>query len=892
MGIEAGIRLGPYEVVEAIGAGGMGEVYRARDPRMDRFVAIKILPPMFSQHPERLRRFELEARAAGSINHPNLVTVFDAGMHRDTPYIVMEFLEGETLRAKIGRYQVGPAVGGRGLSSSRLSIRKATDYAVQIANGLAAAHERGIVHRDLKPENILVTRDGRVKILDFGLAKQMSLSDEKTELGQTETQETTPGAILGTVGYMSPEQVRGQQVDHRTDIFSLGAILYEMLTGERAFHGPSAADTMSAILHAHPADSETAAEEVSPALRRIVIRSLEKNREERFQSARDLAFALEAVATSSGSSDVRATKRPGLRKRFVIALLIVLIVFIAGMTVAWFLRSRAAAPAATWHLRQLTFESGLESEPSVFPDGQAFVFTCDRNGNRDIYFQRVDGGNPIDLTGDSVADDFEPAISPDGQQIAFRSERDGGGIFLMGATGESVRRLTRAGFNPCWSPDGRTIVFATEDIQSPLARMSVSQLWTVDVASGATTKISSGDAVQPKWSPDGARIVYWAVQRPGSKRSLFTIPAAGGKATQLNDDRFVNWSPAWSPDGKSIIYSSDRGGSTNLWRIDLDADGRAISQPIAITNSPQVNIAPAFSRDGSRLLFSSYTDEARLMRVALDPVTGRFTSQPQRVVGGSRAIYNADISPDGSMLVTNTYGRQEDLFIGKIGGAAGGAITRQLTNDAFKDRLPRWSPDGSRIVFFSDRKGNYDIWWIRPDGSGLQQVSASGAEGFLEPRWSSDGKKIVAYTTLALRPATFDVTGALPAKPQFLPELPKQTGTFYVNSWSRDGKRLAGTIVRPDGSMNGIATFSFDSNRYDIVAETGAYPQWLGDSRTLLFGLDTQYLIDADTKVVRAIGRLPGIDPAFRFLPDTHSNNVYYASRPAEGDIWMLERDR
>jgi len=883
MHIEQKTKLGPYEVVSAIGAGGMGEVYRAHDPRMGRDVAIKILPPSFAQNPDRLRRFELEAQAAGSLNHPNLITVYDAGMHEGSPFIVMELLEGETLREKVGMYQTGSSDLVRSLSS-RLGVRKATEYAIQIANGLAAAHDRGIVHRDLKPDNIFVTRDGRVKILDFGLAKQTSFSEAETEDGQTLSYDTTPGLILGTLGYMSPEQIRGQQIDHRTDLFALGAILFEMVTGQRAFHGASTADTMSAILHAHPTDAASG-EALPPALKRIVNRALEKSREERFQSARDLAFALEAVIESSGTHDYRPTLRSRFTRRLWIAMGSLILVFAAGMAFSHLLRTRGSRRPPTMHLRQLTFEAGAEGDPSVAPDGKAFVFAGAGNGKRDIYYQRAEGGNPIDLTSDNPDDDYEPSISPDGQQVAFRSERGGGGIFVMGATGESVRRLTTFGFNPSWSPDGLKIAFATEDIQNPLARSSVSQLWVVTASSGQTARITAGDAVQPSWSPDGKRIVYWAVQRPGSKRCLFTIPAAGGKAIQLNDDRFVNWGPAWSSDGKAIYFSSNRSGSMNLWRLELNSDGGPAGLPVAVTTSPQSNISPSISRDGSRILFATQGGEARLMRVELDPVSGRFTSTPQRVIGGSRAIYNADLGPDGLTLVTNSYGEQEDLFIGKIGGG----IIRQLTNDAFKDRLPRWSPDGSRIVFFSDRGGKYDVWWIRPDGSGLAQVTAPEDEGFIEPRWSPDSTKIVAYTTTGMRPALFDLKGAIPARPVFLPKPPSTIGVFYVNSWSPDGRRLAGTIMRGDGSMSGVATYSLATGQYDVISERGAYPQWLGDSRTLLFGLDRQSLVDADTKKVTPIGTLPGIDPAFRFLPDTRSRFVYYAVRPSEGDIWMLE---
>ena len=299
--LAAGSRLGPYEILAPIGAGGMGEVYRARDPRLGREVAIKVLPESFAQDADRLKRFEQEARAAGVLNHPNITAVYDIGSAEGAPYIVTELLEGETLRARLG--------------PGALSPRKAIDYAVQIAKGLAAAHEKGIVHRDLKPENLFVTRDGRIKILDFGLAKltQPGEKGEKSE-APTATAGTEPGVVLGTMGYMSPEQVRGHAADARSDIFAFGAILYATLAGQRAFRGDTAADTISAILTREPPDLTQTNRDIHAGLDRIVRHCLEKNPEERFQSAHDIAFALDALTALSSSSGtaIRVGARPRL----------------------------------------------------------------------------------------------------------------------------------------------------------------------------------------------------------------------------------------------------------------------------------------------------------------------------------------------------------------------------------------------------------------------------------------------------------------------------------------------------------------------------------------------------------------------------------------------------
>src|SRR5215475_14281983 len=288
MPLQPGSRLGPYEIVAPIGAGGMGEVYRAKDPRLSRDVAIKVLPASFSQDADRLRRFEQEARAAGVLNHPNITAVHDIGSHDGSPYIVTELLEGETLRSR--------------LSAGAISVRKSIDYAVQIAKGLSAAHEKGIVHRDLKPENVFLTKDGRVKILDFGLAKLKSEQEGESRTDLRTVSGTEPGVVMGTMGYMSPEQVRGRVADRRSDLFAFGTILYEMLSGQRAFRGDTAADTITAILTKEPPDLTQTNQEIHPGLDRIVRHCLEKNPEERFESARDVAFDLEALSTISAPS--------------------------------------------------------------------------------------------------------------------------------------------------------------------------------------------------------------------------------------------------------------------------------------------------------------------------------------------------------------------------------------------------------------------------------------------------------------------------------------------------------------------------------------------------------------------------------------------------------------
>ncbi|PYJ69101.1 MAG: hypothetical protein DME75_11685, partial [Verrucomicrobia bacterium] len=379
MTIASGTHLGPYEIVGPIGAGGMGEVYRARDTRLGRDVAVKVLPHTFSADVDRLRRFEQEACAAGALNHPNILSIYDVGTHDGSPYVVSELLEGETLRQRIG--------------GTALAQRRAIDYALGIVHGLAAAHEKGIVHRDLKPDNIFITKDGRVKILDFGIAKltQADGSQSQTDI-PTRRVDTDPGMVLGTVGYMSPEQVRGRPADHRSDIFSLGAILYEMLSGRRAFHSESAVETMSAILKEDPPDLSETNQRISPALERLVNHCLEKNPEERFHSASDLAFAIEALSgTVSGSGKTITMAMPTIRartrERFIwIAAIAVLLVSAIGLAFAYF--RRVPQEAHTMRFFISPTEQASFSVSAISPDGRRLAISVRDSSGKSLLWLR------------------------------------------------------------------------------------------------------------------------------------------------------------------------------------------------------------------------------------------------------------------------------------------------------------------------------------------------------------------------------------------------------------------------------------------------------------------------------------------------------------------------
>ncbi len=885
MNFTDGTRLGSYEIISRIGAGGMGEVFRARDARIGRDVAIKVLPATFASNPDWLRRFEQEARTAGSLNHPNLVTIFELGTHDGSPFIVMELLEGETLREKLGE----------GEAAHTLPHRKAVDYAFQLASGLAAAHDKGVVHRDLKPENIFVTSDGRLKILDFGLAK---LRDAQGggEDDRTQQRGTAPGTVLGTAGYMSPEQVRGLEVDQRSDIFSFGTIVYEMLAGIRAFRGPSSVETMNAVLHKDPPDFTAAGEHVSPPLERLIRRCLEKERDERFHSARDIAFALDAVSgSSSGAAAPVSRAEPARMRKWTpwVAAALGIVLGLAGSAGIVRLRgnSRPEPPAS---FSQLTYSAGAESEPSLAPDGKTFAFVRVVDGQSDIFVQRIDGQSAINVTKGRLGNESQPAFSPDGSQIAFCScsEKDGG-IFVMGTTGESVRRLTDKGFNPSWSPDGREIVHASEAVRNPRLRTSVSTLSISRVEDGATRLLFKGDAMQPRWSPDGRRIAFWSIDQVGNRevQTIGVKPDDGASLTNVTREPATDWNPVWSADGRSIYFLSDRDGSMNLWRVAIDPERGLPTAPATSARLPAMDVA-FLSSPGSdgRLLYQSATSRGELRHATFDPRTETLRSDAGPLFEGSMLIRAAAISPDGNWIAFNTDGKQEDVFVMR----ADGTDVRQLTRDLARDRGVSWWPDSSRIVFYSNRVDTYEAWSIRPDGSGLTRLTKSpaGDRGNNYPRVSPDGTALAVYSIVS-GGQIVSFVGATPFHaPKTLPPLPGASGSFWPTAWSRDGRRILGTDwARLREGNSGIYVYSFDTNSYDLVHPTCGVGGWLDESRIACIDLVGNFqVVDLRTKAVRSVGRVDSWDPAGAISAQLGygAGDIVYPTLSTEADIWMM----
>lgn len=885
MTIAAGTRLGAYEILAPLGAGGMGEVYRARDTKLEREVAIKVLPEKLAQDAGALERFEREAKAVAALSHPNILGIYELGKDGGATYAVTELLTGETLRER--------------LAEGALPQRKALALGLQIAHGLAAAHEKGIVHRDLKPENIFLTSDGRAKILDFGLAKVASKFLEDTQ-SPTVAASTEPGTVMGTVGYMSPEQVRGRPADARTDIFSFGAVLYEMLSGERAFRGDSAAETMAAIAQKDPPKlSEENA--FPPPVERVLRHCLEKRPEERFDTAHDLAFALEGildVATKSGAEKRLELAGATSRGRVVAALLMV------ALAAAGFFLGRSsrkgAAPGASLaqpvRFTRLTDTPGVESTPSLSPDGKSVVYVGDAGSRLGLYLLRVGGRNPVPLTPDSQADDWQPAFSPDGERIVFRSEREGGGIFVMGSTGESVKRVTDFGFNPSWSPDGKEIVVANGAFLFPSDRGGgIRGLTAVNVDTGKRREVSTaGDCMQPAWSPHGKRIAYWGLRGSSGQRDLWTVAADSSEVNtpgvEVTNDAPLDWSPTWSPDGKYLYFSSNRGGTMNLWRVAIDeSTGRVLGKPEPITTPSLFAGEMSFSRDGTKMAYASLDWRSSLVKMAFDPKTEALLGSPIPIFKSTQPIRDHQLSRDGQWIAFMQTGGQEDLFVMRTDGSQ----FRRLTDDAFRDRGPSWSPDGKTIAFYSDRGGGYELWMIRPDGSGLEKLTGS-QKSLNFPVWSPDGRQIAS----ALIPGGWvlvDIaSGASPHPQQLMPAMSDPDVGFWPFSWSPDGRRIAGTVIQSNGTIRALAIYTLASQKYEVMdsgrGNQWRSPLWLADSRRLLVRDRWSISVfDPSTEKTHRLISVGGYGIGLSFGISADNRWITYSETGTEGDIWLAD---
>ncbi|MBZ5646593.1 MAG: serine/threonine-protein kinase [Acidobacteriia bacterium] len=722
MAIAAGSRFGPYELISLLGAGGMGEVYRAHDPRLRRYVALKVLTSSRATDADRLRRFQQEAQATSQLNHPNILAVYDVGQQDGIPYIVSELLEGETLRQRITR--------------ERLPLRRAIELAIQIARGLAAAHERGIIHRDLKPENIFITRDGHTKILDFGLAKLVR-SENAAKEGTTLTLNTEAGVMLGTVGYLSPEQARGLPTDHRTDIFSFGAILYEMVTGCRAFQAKTAADTIANVLTVDPPLPSESDHRIPTALDRIILHALEKDPDQRFQTVRDVIFALEGITNMSSAV---AAIVPGAFKRRWPAAVILILLTAAGLLSYLWLRPRPVPvrqTAAPVLLQRLTDFVGMEQSPAVSPDGKAVAFSGGA-GTPHIWVRLLAGGAPLKITRDDVPH-FYPRWSPDSGSVIYFSpseepEPQGGAIYDIPALGGSPRRLATSFTGGDISHDGKRIAYFRRESDKP-------ELVVADRNGSnprALAALAQGyDYGFPRWSPDDRLIAF----RRGRvfNYDVFTIATSGGEPRQITHDLKFMAGYSWLPDGSGILCSSSR-NTTALYLPNMDLfvaklDGSPVRQ---LTFGDTSFLDPDVDSNG-RVFVADLRRDVNVWEFSINGSPADNVRRAIQVTNQTGQVQTPSLSPDGGeMVYLSESGGHSNLWVMKLDGSG---EVRQITfeqDPRVAVGVPVWSPDGRHITFFTRRPGTKvgDQWVVDPDGSNLRRLVAEGGWA----AWSHDGK--------------------------------------------------------------------------------------------------------------------------------------------------------
>jgi eukaryotic-like serine/threonine-protein kinase len=735
-----GKTLGHYQITEKLGEGGMGVVYKARDTHLDRFAALKVLPPEKVADPDRKRRFIQEAKAASALNHPNIITIHDIDQAEGIDFIAMEYVAGKTLDEMIPR------------KGMRLSL--ALKYAVQIADALARAHGAGIIHRDLKPSNVMVDDHGLVKVLDFGLAKLTETSGPEAETAATRT---GAGMILGTAAYMSPEQAEAKHIDTRSDIFSFGSMLYEMLTGQRAFRGDTRASTIASILREDPKPISQVAEGMPRDAEKIVRRCLRKDPEHRFQAMPDLSVALEELKEESDSGaletadGVRAKPHHGLV--WAIGVVAALAMAAAGL---WIVRSNKELPEAPLVAVPLTSYPGSELAPSFSPDGTqvAFAWDGEKQDNFDIYVKLIGSEPPLPLTR-NPADEFGPVWSPDNRWIAFGRVLPGGkyAVVLISPIGGPERILTELNYDTgegvdlAWTPDAQWL--AMGGVEKPDERTAI---FLYSIQTGEKRRLtfppadSQGDSC-PAFSRD-ARVLAFFRFASWSSSDLYLLDLSPdlkpiGEPKRLTNRNRRAASPAWTVDGRSLIFSAWSGAAgSDLWKVAASGSSKPQRLGAIGTNGAY----PAISQQRNRLAYSHTIDDDNIYRIEVPSPQGK-VNPAQRLIASTRSDHEPEFSPDGTKISfkSERSGSQE-IWVCDFDGS--NAVQLTFLGGALLAGRPRWSPDGRRLTFASNIEGHDEVYVINANGGNPRRLTFS--HGSENPSWSQDRRWVYFDTSTGI----------------------------------------------------------------------------------------------------------------------------------------------
>jgi len=916
-----GQRLLHFRIVARLGVGGMGEVYRAQDTRLGRQVALKVLPRSLAADPERLRRFEREAKILGALNHPNVAAVYafetampegerradtdgqtiEVDASKPVHFLVIELVEGRTLDELI-------PPGG-------VTIEKFFELALPLVDGVAAAHERGIVHRDLKPGNIMVSTEDRVKVLDFGIAKL----DPASGLDQTDLQTealTVEGRIVGTVPYMSPEQVKGADLDARSDIFSLGSIFFQMVAGSLPFEGTTAPEVLASVLKDDPPLVTALRPDTPRQLGRIIQHCLAKDPRKRFQSARDLANALSDLEQElSIERQLPATERAervGTKRNLALwlgaaAVLVVLAAVVfrfigpssetrnvsiaAGEQPSEEELSGLAAP-----LTQLTSAPGLEEWPAWSPSGDLIAFSAEVGGFKNLFIQDLSTGEERRLTA-TASDEIQAGWSPDGRSLLFVRARGledklkpsdimgwyslGGDIWRLDLESGDEEKLIDDAFNPAVAPDGSAILFDA-DWAGPR------RIWRAD-ARGRNPKQVTNDSseaavhAQASWSPDGRMIVFRRIQQTSSNIAVMDLETEA--VTALTEDDHSDLDPRWSPDGRYIYFSSYRSGGLNLWRIAVTISGAPSGTAQQVTRGPGNDLQATLSPLGDRLAFSVLRLNSDLWRLPVDAMTGAALGSPSEVFASSREDSRGSWYPDASALVFNS-DQAGDMNLWRLDLET--STTKQLTGGPGGDFQPKVSPDGSKVVLFSARSGNNDIWTLDLASERLEQLTED--EGLdINPFFSPDGSRIVFQSDRdgRLELWLMNQDGGEQTR------LSSVGSSGHFSPWTRDGN----SVLFRSGLGDAAKIFSIEVASRELTRlppiSSGAHMSFSPDGRLILDvrGHKTLWVYDLDSGDSKPIFEFdsPSTRIDYPLWSPDGSEVVFDRAEPRGGDIWLLE---
>lgn len=820
-----------YKVIEKLGQGGMGVVYKALDTRLDRFVAVKILPAESVSDADRRRRFVQEAKTASALNHPNIVTVHDLDSSGDISFIVMEYVDGRTLDRLIG---------GRSIK-----LNEALGYAVQVADALSKAHSAGIIHRDLKPSNIMITGSGTAKILDFGLAKltEHAEPDEQgVTVGNDSKSLTEEGTIVGTAAYMSPEQAEGKKIDARSDIFSFGSVLYEMLTGRRAFRGETRAATRASIINQEPKAPRDLVQDLPEEVERLILRCLRKDPRRRWQHMDDLATVLLDLKEDSDSGKLTpaAAVAPARSRHILWAAPFLALLLVLTALFIW-QRGRQPAVEQVFAASRVTTDSGLTFNVAISPDGKLLAYASDRggNGNLDIWVQQPAGREPIQRTHDE-ADDRQPCFSPDGTRIAFRSERDGGGIYVMDTLGGEERKIADRGLKPTFSPDGNWIVYH----EMPGASLIRFNKMYLIPSQGGTPKPFEADFgvdYPPIWSPDG-RYVLFSGMKENDPQSLdwWVAPVGGGPAVRTGavSSLQVSWNPllfplAWS--GSHLIFA--RGAvveGVNLYRTTIPPENWRVSDRIQqLTRGTGICVDAAVADDG-RVLFSNMSAAVDAWEIALDTRAGTTIGAPRQLTQDSSVKGWLSVSSDGTRLAYLAFaGFQATRRVEvRLRDTLSGRESAVQVGGTGIDVSPRLSRDGSKLAYGEQIEGKRISYVVSREAATGSQV----CEGCRIYDFFADSNQVLVSEG-SRRLVRQDLTGGNPR-----PVLDSESGSILDACLSDDNRWIAFLLAKPSGAaaiyLSPLRDTPATEREWVAVAEELSYlaaPRWSPDGNFLYF---------------------------------------------------------